>query len=287
MLNLLFLLQILVPFGRDSVLVDLRRGAVRVETTLVTVPTPPKTVTIGPSQFPPESLGSRYNLSVISGSPATMLKSLEAARKRGGTVVIQFARNATRVTSPDTLISVAATRAYINSWPDISSYVRDGTVYGVRLSDDITGKEFWGPNAPYLAQIDSFGLFTKDRWPDLRTFVRATPTQMLGYNWKYVDGGWAQYSTVPRLGPIESYIKANRDAARQLGICVVWGLNTIGNGLMPADSLLKFARAFLAEGTPILNWWTWDATYENNTEVKAAFVKIRQEANNTIQRDCR
>jgi hypothetical protein len=107
-------------------------------------------IPVGPWTVPPDLIGSVYNGGVLTGK--NPYRQLDEVRARKGQVVLYLARKKSQ--DQFGTISVAAARRFLEDWPDISSYIKDGTVWGIMVSDDITGKHIWGPDAPYYPQID-------------------------------------------------------------------------------------------------------------------------------------
>ena len=126
---------------------------------------------------PPDLIGTRYTGAVLGGIKP--YRDLEEIKERKGTVVLNLARNKSREHG---VFSVASIERFLATWPDLGSYIKDGTVWGIIVADDITGKHIWGPNAPYYAQIDSVAKLVKERWPGVRTIVRA-PLNRMQYPW--------------------------------------------------------------------------------------------------------
>jgi hypothetical protein len=191
-------------------------------------------IAFGPYHVPLDSLGRPgfyYSGGTRNGIPASLLADLSKVRAARGRVAISLLRLKTQDATGK--LSVATTQAYIATWPDISSYIADGTVVGVVVADDITWPTAWGGESPPLARIDSIALLVKNRWPNAVTMVRATPTQLVGRTWRWLETGWAQYDGPYRSGPPTTY-RANQVAsakAQHLGL--VLSLNVLNGGCGP------------------------------------------------------
>jgi hypothetical protein len=253
-------------------------------------------IPVGPWTLPPDLIGSVYNGGVLTGK--NPYRQLDEVRSRKGQVVLYLARKKSQ--DEYGVISVAAARRFLADWPDISPFIKDGTVWGIMVSDDITGKRIWGPDAPYYAQIDSIAQIVKERWPEVRTIVRAPATQM-NYPWKYVEWAWGQYNNAPRNGEVKSYRDREIAKADKLGLCVAFGLNVVngGNGssgkggqrggrrfqMTPAE-VLEYSAALLPY-TPVAFYWEYRPELEADPEMHAAMQKVRAWADTMPRPTCR
>jgi hypothetical protein len=249
-------------------------------------------IPFGPWAIPPHLIGPLYSGGVLSG-PEPYAK-LDEVRARKGEVVLYLAR---KRSIEGGLISVAAAQRFLETWPDITPYIRDGTVWGIIVSDDITGKRIWGPDAPYYPQIDSIAKLVKDRWPEARTIVRAAPAAMT-YPWKWVDWAWSQYSNVPRNGNVTNYRDRQMAKADSLGLCLVFGLNIIHGGdgssgkglkrrhLMSGAEFLRYYSVLLPH-TPLAFHWQYRPEVEAEPDLRAAMEQVRAWADTMPRPTCR
>lgn len=253
---------------------------------------PGRGVPFGPWTVPPHLIGPLYNGGVLTG-PAPY-RALDEVRARKGRVVLYLARKKSQ--DGNGTISVSAVQRFLETWPDLSSYIRDGTVWGFMISDDITGKQIWGPDAPYYPQIDSIAKLVKDRWPAARTIVRAPATQM-EYPWKWVGWAWAQYSN--RNGEVTEYRDRQIAKADSLHLCLVFGLNVVNGGdgssgvrsrkrraQMTGSEILKYYSAILPY-TPVAFHWEYRPEMEADPEYHAAMEKVRSWADTIHPPSCR
>lgn len=256
-------------------------------------------VLLGAMTGPPEGLGGGiYNAVLLSGPKA--YAGLPEVRARGGKAVLYLARNPSRAWDPalrDSVLSVEAVKKFLDGWPDISSYVADGTIWGIMVADDITGKDIWGPGAPYLPEIDSLGLLVTQKWPGIRPIVRSPPTVLAKYRyqWRWVRWAWAQYAY--RMGPVATYRDQNLAQAKALGLCLAFGLNTVNGGdgssgigtpprsRMSAAEIVKYYSVFLPH-TPIALHWEYRDEIDNAPDIKAAMRTVRAIADTTPAPSC-
>lgn len=269
---------------------------IRVDTLRLPPPLPTPAllgVGFGAWNYPLDSLGTgAYNSTVLAAVPASLGANLAKARAAHGHLVLAFLRTRTRaVVGRDTVLSVAETRRYLTEWPDITPYLLDGTVVGLNVSDDITGKAIWGPGAPYYGRIDSLALAALERWPTAVTYVRARPDQ-LPYKWRWLAGAIAQYNGVIRDPPPAVYAAQQQLAADSLGLCLALGLNTLSGGdgssgiygtytdttvrryQMSAPEVLRNWIAFLPHTTIALHW-EWSPIFAMSSMQPAQLALVR------------
>jgi hypothetical protein len=218
---------------------------------------PPGGLPFGAFHVPPDSLNNpnlSYTAASIIAYAPRLISDLEKVRARNGRVILNIRRNQTKDANG---LSVAATRAELATWPDISSYLADGTVIGVYVSDDILSTE-WGPNPPYLSRIDSLAREVKRRWPDAITIVRAKPTELAGRSkWIWLETAWAQYRGPYRDPPPKQFAEREAISARAQGLGVVIWFNTLNGGCGPTSACLPGVP-----GTHLLG------TYTNAAEIR-------------------
>src|SRR4051794_37837299 len=87
----------------------------------------PRGIPVGPWTVPPDLLGPVYNGGVLTGKAP--YRDLEQVRSHKGQVVLYLARKKSQ--DQFGTLSVEAVRRFVSTWPDISSYIRDGTVWGI------------------------------------------------------------------------------------------------------------------------------------------------------------
>ena len=195
-----------------------------------------------------------YNAVAMFGYGYRLIADLEKVRAKQGRVVLNIRRNHTKDANG---LSVAATRAELATWPDISGYLADGTVIGVYVSDDIHSTE-WGPNPPYLPRIDSLAREVKLRWPNAVTLVRAKPTELAPRGrWLWLDTGWAQYRGPYRDPPPRQFAEREVASAKAQGLGVVIWFNTLNGGCGPTSACLAGVP-----GTSLLG------TYSNAADIR-------------------
>ena len=197
-------------------------------------------IPFGAFHLPPDSLNRLslgYTGAVMTVVPTTLKHDLELIHARNGRVVLAIRRSKTKDAGG---LSVAATDTELGAWQaavDLNPYLADGTITAIYLSDDITSSE-WGPNAPYLARMDSMAGAAKARWPTAATVVRAKPTELTGHAWRWLTTGWAQYRGPYRDGTPAQFrdIQVSSAKAQKLGL--ILGLNVLDGGCGPTPACL-------------------------------------------------
>lgn len=210
---------------------------------------PPIGLPFGAFHVPINDLNSpelSYSAAAVVAYAPRLISDLEKVRARNARVILNIRRSKTKDANG---LSVAATRAELATWPDISSYLADGTVIGVYVSDDILSKE-WGPNPPYLSRIDSLAREVKLRWPNAVTIVRAKPTELAGRSkWIWLETAWAQYRGPYRDPPPKQFAEREATSGRAQGLGVVIWFNTLNGGCGPTSACLAGVPGTHLKGT--------------------------------------
>jgi hypothetical protein len=137
-------------------------------------------------------------------------------------------------------LSVAAARAELATWPwpELCQRVKDGTILGFHVGDDVTAKE-WGPDPlpVRLARWDSIAGLVRAECPEAPVVIRALPTQLEALpNWQWLTTGWAQYpGPRPRWGAPEKFYGSQVASAKKQKLGLVAGINLINGGCGPAE----------------------------------------------------
>lgn len=259
-------------------------------------------VLVGAWHVPPESLGRAgfpYSGGTINAD-ARLLSGLQAIRRGGGRAAVSILRR--KLLDPVTgQLTVAAATADVNSWPDIGSFIEDGTVQCVIVGDDIAWGESYGGEVPPLARWDSIARVVRVRWPEAHTCIRATPSQLADRRpWNWLTHYWAQFHA--RHDDILAWRDENLRIGKELGLCPVFGLNVLsgGNGesglrsarsrsrqwQMSGGEIERYGRALLPY-TPFLYGWRWEAEYDGRADIRGAWQAIRAIADTTRAAECR
>jgi hypothetical protein len=195
----------------------------------------------GPTQLPPDSLCSigYYTATTLAVVPKRVLRDLDRTKECGGSTFIQFRR--AKLKNSDGNLSVEAALGEIKHWPwdELCARVKDSTVLGFHIGDDVVAKE-WGP-APIetrLAQWDSIAGGIAAKCPGAPIVIRARPRQLSKRDhWEFLTTAWAQYpGPLPRSGTPEEFFAAEVASAKKQHLGLVTGVNLLGGGCGPADT---------------------------------------------------
>jgi hypothetical protein len=195
----------------------------------------------GPTQLPPDSLCSigYYTATTLAVVPAQVLRDLDRTRECGAGTFIQIRRP--RLKNSDGNLSVDAALTELSHWPwdELCARVKDSTILGVHIGDDVVAKE-WGP-APIetrLAQWDSIAGGVAAKCPGAATVIRARPLQLAKrHKWEFLTTAWAQYpGPLPRAGTPEEFFAAEVASAKKQHLGLVTGVNLLGGGCGPAET---------------------------------------------------
>lgn len=269
-----------------------RRIEVTDSTKLVRLITATNGIPNGPFHLTPTALCANpdFSASTLNANATTLLRDLgvvQACKKR---VVLLLKRSAMK--NVVGLSAVTAT-AEIATWPDISAYVKDGTVIAVYVGDDI-GAEEWGPITLLvrLALMDEIACSVRRRWPTVPTVIRAKPVagRMVNGRWEPGELGdrptwnclttaWAQFRGPYRDGPPKKWIDSMAVAAARLKLGLIGGHNLLDGGCGPPTLLDGRANTSClpnVPGTAILGTYVNAATYRRyqTSASELTFYKI-------------
>jgi hypothetical protein len=229
------------------------------------------------------------------------MSDLERARRTDTRVLINFTGNEANLRD-ETGFSMEKWKARMDRFRgmDLTSYIDDGTIIGHFLLDEPSDKANWNGDQVTHAEIDEMGRYSKERWPQMLTIIRAWPDYLKGFSYKYVDG--VRFHYLDRLGPLDPWIDTHFREARALGLAIVSGLNVLNGGSensgIPGRKLGKFAMnasELRAWGEKLLAqpdlcafiMWEWDDKYYERPEIKAVVADLKRKAESLPKRACR
>jgi hypothetical protein len=190
----------------------------------------------GPWNLPPDSLCTLgYTGTTLNVSPSTVLKQLERTRQCRARTFAAIRRP--RLKDSSGKLSVQAARAELETWPwsGICGRVKDSTVIGFIIGDDVANDE-WGPAplATRLAQWDTIAGAIQARCPGAPVALRGLPTVLAARaNWQWLTTGWAQYAGPRRHGTPEQFFATQVASATRQRLGLVAGLNLLNGGCGP------------------------------------------------------
>lgn len=263
---------------------------------------PPEHVGIpfGPYHLPPSSYGHRFTGTLRASHPLTLLTDLEAARRAGARVMLGLVGSERRIRGVDGHFSLETWKRRVDRYRrfDISSYIEDGTIIAHYIMDEPHDPSNWAGRTVSRADVDEMAKYSKQIWPSMLTVIRGWPDYLKGYEYKYLDAAWAQYSD--RFGDIDQFISNNVRDARSSGLGLVVGLNLLAGGdrtgikgfydnkyAMSASTVRQWGNKLLDEGyVCAFISWKYDPDYFSRSDIKSALEDLSEKARNRPKRPC-
>ena len=257
-------------------------------------------IPFGPSHVPTALLGLT-SATLRTANPLTIMDDLAAARRSGTQLVLGLAGNERRYKDAQGHFSFAMWKARIDRFRGLNfaPYIRDGTIVGHYILDEPHDPTNWGGTVVTRAQVDQLARYSKQLWPSMPTLVRGWPAYLKGYQYKYLDAAWAQYSE--RFGPINDFIRANVRDAKATGLALVVGLNLLGGGGKAQGIMGYSGRRFAMNAWQVRSWgaallaepyvcaligWKYDERYFARADIKAAIAGLGDKARQHASRAC-
>jgi hypothetical protein len=259
----------------------------------------------GPIHTPPASFDDRFSGTQISGitmqGHSCLVAHLAAARKANVRVFINLTGNEVYLRDEHGF-SMAKWKARVDRFrnDDIGSYIEDGTIMAHLLVDEPDDRSNWNGDVVTHAEIEEMARYSKEIWPNLPTYIRATPEYLKGGQFPHLDALWFHY--VERFGPIDGYIASIYGLARELGLTMIGGLNVLNGGskhsgipgksagkyAMSADELRSWGGKLLDQpGQCAFLLWQWADGYQDRPAIQAALQDLAAKARNYPIRSCR
>jgi hypothetical protein len=257
-------------------------------------------IPFGPSHLPTALLGLS-SATLRAANPLTIMDDLAAARRVGARVVLGLVGNERRYRDAKGHFSFALWKARVDRFRGLnfSPYIQDGTIVGHYILDEPHDPTNWGGTLVTRAEVDQLARYSKQLWPSMPTVVRGWPAYLKGYQYKYLDAAWAQYSE--RFGPINDFIRANVRDAKSTGLALVVGLNLLAGGgkargivgysgsryAMNAWQVRSWGAALLAEPyVCAFIGWKYDERYFGRADVRSAIAGLGDKARQHPSRGC-
>lgn len=259
-------------------------------------------IPFGPFALPARLYGEKFNATFRALPPNILLSELNAARQAGARVVIRLVGGHSRYRSKNGGFDMELWKARLDRYRDIdfSSYIDDGTIVGHFILDEPHDKSNWGGSLISRGTVDEMARYSKQLWPSMPTIVRGWPGYLKGYDYKYLDAAWAQYSE--RFGPISTFMSDNVRDAKSAGLALVVGLNlldggTKGSGIkgytkgrhgMSAAQVKTWGDALLSDSyvCAFLSWKYTEA-YFSRSGIRSALADLSDKARDLPNKGCR
>ncbi len=244
---------------------------------------------------PTSAFGSVYNGAHRNLHANHLLQELSAIRARGGKVAL-------KLSGGDRYYKDAAGNFSLSKWKarvdlsknvNLASYINDGTIIGHYLIDEPQDAANWNGRPISPAIVEEMAKHSKDRWPGMATIVRSSPDYLDSYNgnYRYLDAAWAQYAA-HRWPNAQAFLEENVNKARNKGLALVVGLNTIkgspNKGSMSASQVKAYGSALLSSTYPCAFLsWQYRSGYNTSGSIKEAMSYLRNKAENRSTKSCR
>ena len=257
-------------------------------------------IPFGAFHLPKSLYGRTYTGTLGNISPNQLLDYLETARRNGARVMVTFS-GSEKTFIKGRAFSMTLWKQRVDRFRklNLTSYIRDGTLIGHYLVDEPHDPANWGGRTIPLATIDAMAKYSKQLWPGLPTVARAWPKFLKGYNYRYLDAAWAQYSA--RFGSVSTFMKNNVRDAKASGLALVIGMNQLAGGdrkgirgyysrryAMSASQLRTWGAAMLADPYPCAFLsWRYNSRYMGRSDIKSAKAYLAGKARSKATKSCK
>jgi hypothetical protein len=248
-------------------------------------------IPIGTFAQPTSAFGAHFNGALRNDWPQVLVKGLAAIRARGGKVILMFAGSQQYYRDRSGHFDLGKWKARVDRYKGVnfSSYINNGTVIAHYLIDEPNDPTNWSGRPVSPAVLEEMARYSKQRWPNLPTVVRADPSY-LGTNHRYLDAAWAQY--LHRRGPANTYIRRVVADAQKRGLGLVVGMNILKGGPnkrpMTASQVKEWGSALLTSSYPCaFISWMYSSKYLAPSGMKDAMRTLRAKAQSRSSRSCR
>jgi len=258
-------------------------------------------IAFGTFHLPLSLYGRGFNGSLGNISAWALRSYLEKARRTGTKVMLTFSGNERHYKNSNRSFSLTKWKQRVNRYKGLSltTYIKDGTIIGHYLVDEPHDPANWGGRTVSRATLDEMARYSKQLWPSLPTVVRSWPKFLKGYNYRYLDAAWAQYSA--RFGSVSTFMRENVRDSKASGLALVIGMNQLAGGnnrglrgfyagkySMSASQLRSWGAAMLADSyaCAFLSW-QYNTRYMNRSDIKSANSYLAGKARSKAARSCR
>jgi hypothetical protein len=255
----------------------------------------------GTFHLPTTLYGSLYNGNITVIAPQYLMAYLAIARRTGTKIIVSFAGNDRYFQNANGTFSLTRWKARVARYRGMSlaSYIADGTLIGHYMLDEPNDRANWGGTLVSRATLDEMARYSKSLFPTLPTVVRTTPKYLSGYNYRYLDAGWAQYHS--RFRDPRAWLAMQVRDARAAGLALVVGMNHLAGGL-PGGVRGFWPGSYAMTATQLRNWgsalladpyacaflgWKYNATYLNRPDIRSAMAYLSSRARARPARPCR
>jgi hypothetical protein len=259
-------------------------------------------IPFGVFHLPKEEYGTTYNGSLASISPTYLLSYLEAARRSGTRIMLNFSGGQKNFRNADFSFSLTKWKERLDRYRgiDFSSYIKDGTIMGHYLVDEPNDKSNWGGTTISQATLDEMARYSKQLWPAIPTIVRTSSAYLKGGTYRHLDAAWAQYHQ--RFGSVEPWISNSVRDAKASGLALVVGVNHLAGGTSSGGLRGYYTIDYAMSASELESWggallknpdvcaflsWRYDERYMGRPDIKAVMGRLSELARNHGSKSCR
>jgi hypothetical protein len=193
---------------------------------------------------------------------------------------------------------VQSLRPYAASW---KPYVNNGTLLGVQVIDD-RGAHNWKV-AISNGQIEQMARWWKQLLPGVTTFVAGGyASNLVGYNWRYLDGSINQYNA-SYMGDVKAWRDKAVAAAAKAHTSLILSLNVLNGGRtargcyradnrtlcsMTANEIRTYGAVIAnAPGICGIGTWKFKSTYQARPGITYSLKYVARLAGNRAPASCK
>ena len=261
-------------------------------------------IPFGVLHLPTSLYGTGFSGSLVNTSSATrsLVPILAAAKRAGVKVAVSFVGGEKYYKNSNGTFSLEKWKKRVNAYRGVnfSSYIKDGTIIGHYILDEPHDPSNWAGRTVSRATVDEMARYSKSIWPTMPTIVRGWPAYLKGYNYRYLDAAWAQYSA--RFGNASTFIAKNVRDAKASRLALVVGLNQLQGGArgglagfyrsgyyaMSASQMRSWGAALLADPYPCAFLsWAYNSRYMGRSDIKSARSYLAGKAGAKATKSCR
>jgi hypothetical protein len=261
-------------------------------------------IPFGVFHLPVSQYGKNFSGSLVNTSSATrsLVPVLTAAKRAGVKVVISLVGAEHYYKNSNGTFSLAKWKKRVDAYRrvNLSSFIKDGTIIGHYILDEPHDPSNWAGRTVSRATVDEMARYSKSIWPSMPTIVRGWPAYLKGYNYRYLDAAWAQYSA--RFGNVSTWLKNNVRDAKASRLALVVGLNQLQGGAkgglngfyrrgfysMSASQMRSWGAAILADPYPCAFLsWAYNTKYLKRSDIKSAKTYLAGKARSRATKSCR
>jgi hypothetical protein len=258
-------------------------------------------IPFGTFHLPTYAYGAVFNGNITVISPPYLMSALNQARRTGTRIVVSFTGNDRHYKNANGTFSLAKWKARVARYRGmaLASYINDKTLLAHYLVDEPNDPSNWNGTTISRATLDEMARYSKSLFPTLPTAVRAAPKYLRGYNYRYLDAGWAQYHS--RFKDPKAWLAIQVRDAKLSGLALIVGVNILAGGT-PGGMTGFYPGSYAMTATQLRNWggalladpyacaflgWQYNTRYLSRLDIRSAMVYLSAKARARPIKSCR